>query len=214
MYFSSWMTDVHHSYWCYSISGLSDILVPPSITCTKWLSLHDNRCTGALLQQCRCFLCVCNKRKDQLGLCNHCGKHSISSHMDNIQYCCWECSTCHMSSIHPNPHPTEQISSSWPRKTPNAFDSLFVSPTHRLAVWKQTHIAWVLCIPAHLFWIKTSPVVLPLLSKTPWLNPSLIFSMTPWGIAYRALVVERRLFVASGSIYESVPAGAGHRWKQ
>lgn len=54
-------------------------------TCTKWLSLHDNRCTGALLLQCRCS-CVCNKRKNQLGLCNNCGQYSISSHMDNIQY--------------------------------------------------------------------------------------------------------------------------------
>lgn len=213
MYFSSWMTDVHHSYWCYSISGLSDILVPPSITCTKWLSLHDNRCTGALLPQCRCFLCVCNKRKDQLGLCNN----SISSHKDNMYYIKTKhlrmfLATCLLSA--PTHTPLNRSPPHDLTKTPNAFDSLFVSPTHRLAVWKQTHIARVLCIPAHLFWIKTSPVVLPLLCKTPWLNPSLIFSMTPWGIAYRALVVERRLFVASGSIYESVPAGAGHRWKQ
>lgn len=83
MYFSGWMTDVHYSYWCYSISGLCDILVPPSITCSKWLSSHDNR-TGALLRRCRCFLCVCNKSNDQLGLCNNCRQHSIRSHIHKM----------------------------------------------------------------------------------------------------------------------------------
>lgn len=83
MYFSGWMTDAHYSYWCYSISGLCDILVPPSITCSIWLSSHDNR-TGALLLWCRCFLCVCSKSNDQLELCNNCRQHRISSHIHKM----------------------------------------------------------------------------------------------------------------------------------
>lgn len=164
MYFSGWMTDVHYSYWCYSISGLCDILVPPSITRSKWLSLHDN-CTGALLLWCRCFLCVCNGSNDQLGLWNNCRQHSISSHIHKM----YSIKTKLLIMFHlprvfypPWPKLLEPPPPHDLTKTPNAFDSLFVSPTRRLAVWKQTHTARVLCIPAHLFWIKTSPVVSPL----------------------------------------------------
>ncbi len=159
MYFSGWMTDAHYSYWCYSISGLCDILVPPSITCSIWLSSHDNR-TGALLLRCRCFLCVCSKCNDQLELCNNCRQHSISSHIHKMHAIKTKLLIMfYLPHVFYPPRPLlcEPLPPRDPTKTPNAFDSLFVSAARRLAVWKQTHIAS--CIPAHLFWIKTSPVV-------------------------------------------------------
>lgn len=151
MYFSGWMTDVHHSYWCYSISGLCDILVPPSITWTKWLSLHDNR-TGALLLWHRWFLYVCKKSNDQLGIIAD-NTTSLQSYMKFIVHSktmhaeiqnFWECNAldnvtltkCLLSSL---THTPRQIFPWWPQKK-NAFDTLFVC-THRLAVWKQI-LSW------------------------------------------------------------------------
>lgn len=119
MYFSGWMTDVHYSYWCYSISGLCDILVPPSITCTKWLSSHDNR-TGALLLQRRWFLCVWRKCNDQLARWNNCWQHNIISlicdmycthiktkHTEIHNFCNAHFDNVSLSKCPYNPHPPQ-----------------------------------------------------------------------------------------------------------